>query len=179
MQTLLTFLPMLVVLSIGLLVTVSIIKNDRKQTLEEADELKYANFGLRFLAFIIDFLILSAIDYILLIKLLNVDVSTTLKDLGFISIYSHPAAIVTGWIYYSAFESSRLMATPGKLVINLKVTNLNQNKLTFLNATGRYFGKILSSIILCLGFLMMLFMKKRQCLHDYLANTIVIKNGLI
>lgn len=175
MQTFLTFLPMLVVLSIGLLVTISIVKNDRKQLLETTDQIKYSGFWLRFLSFIIDFAILSLMDYLILIIVLKIDYSATLKDLGFISLYSHPAAIVTGWLYYSAFESSSLMATPGKLLINLKVTDLKINKLTFLNATGRYFGKILSSIILSLGFLMMVFMSKKQCLHDHLAKTIVIK----
>ena len=47
---------------------------------------------------------------------------------------------------------------------------------TFGQATGRYFGKILSTVILFIGYLMMIWDEKKQTLHDKMANTLVVKN---
>jgi uncharacterized RDD family membrane protein YckC len=44
-----------------------------------------------------------------------------------------------------------------------------------MNATGRYFAKILSAIILCIGFIMVAFTDKKRGLHDIIAGTLVIK----
>ena len=44
-----------------------------------------------------------------------------------------------------------------------------------MNATGRYFAKIISAIILCIGFIMIAFTDKKRGLHDIIASTLVIK----
>jgi uncharacterized RDD family membrane protein YckC len=44
-----------------------------------------------------------------------------------------------------------------------------------MNATGRYFAKIISAIILGIGFLMIAFTDKKRGLHDMIASTLVIK----
>ena len=42
------------------------------------------------------------------------------------------------------------------------------------NATGRFFGKLVSGMIYGIGFLMAAFTKQRQALHDKMANTFVV-----
>jgi len=40
-------------------------------------------------------------------------------------------AMAAGWLYSAYFESSEWQATVGKKVLNLKVTDLNGNRVTF------------------------------------------------
>ncbi len=82
--------------------------------------------------------------------------------------------IAVGWLYYSLMESSKYQATLGKLALGIKVTDLSGLKIDFGRATGRFFGKILSGITLCIGFLMVAFTEKKQGLHDILAKTLVV-----
>jgi len=56
--------------------------------------------------------------------------------------------IVILWLYHSLFESSSLRATPGKLLTGLEVVSLNQHPVSFLQASARYFVRLVS---LCLG----------------------------
>src|SRR5690606_32165333 len=79
------------------------------------------------------------------------------------------------WFYYAYMESSSNQATIGKMALGLKVTDMNGNKLNFLQASGRFFGKILSSLIVGIGYLMIAFTEKKQGLHDILAKTLVVK----
>ena len=66
-------------------------------------------------------------------------------------------------------------ATVGKMAMGLRVVTGSGQRLSFMNATGRYFAKILSAIILCIGFIMIAFTDKKRGLHDMIAGTLVIK----
>ncbi len=59
--------------------------------------------------------------------------------------------------------------------MGLKVKGLNGNKIGFGKATGRHFGKILSGMILFIGFIMAAFTEKKQALHDKMAGCLVIE----
>jgi uncharacterized RDD family membrane protein YckC len=85
--------------------------------------------------------------------------------------------IVGMWLYFAFFESSRLQATPGKLAISSRVTDLEGNRISFGRATGRFFGKYVSELILMIGFMMAGWTKKKQALHDMMAGTLVVKRG--
>jgi uncharacterized RDD family membrane protein YckC len=79
------------------------------------------------------------------------------------------------WLYFTLFESSSKQATPGKMAISILVTDLQGNPISFGRANGRYWGKIVSSIPLGLGFVMAGVTAKKQALHDNLAGTLVIR----
>jgi uncharacterized RDD family membrane protein YckC len=83
-------------------------------------------------------------------------------------------AVVIEWLYFAGMESSAGQATLGKRALGIKVTDMSGNRITFGKATGRFFGKILSSLILLIGFLMAAFTQKKQALHDLLAGTLVV-----
>ena len=83
---------------------------------------------------------------------------------------------IIGWLYYALMESSSRQATVGKIALGLRVTDLNGERITFLRATGRYFGKIISGMILYIGFIMAAFTEKRQALHDLMAECLVVSN---
>jgi uncharacterized RDD family membrane protein YckC len=78
-------------------------------------------------------------------------------------------------LYYSLMESSNHQASIGKIVLGLKVTDLNGNKIDFTKALVRNLSKIISSLILMIGYLMAAFTDKKQALHDMVANTLVVK----
>jgi uncharacterized RDD family membrane protein YckC len=79
------------------------------------------------------------------------------------------------WIYYALLESSVWQATIGKKLLGLKVTDLAGNRISFARASGRFFGKILSGMILGIGFLMAGFTQRKQALHDILAGCLVLR----
>ncbi len=60
------------------------------------------------------------------------------------------------------------------MALGIKVTDLNGHRIGFGKATGRYFGKIISAMILFIGFLMIGFTKKKQGLHDMMAGCLVV-----
>lgn len=77
------------------------------------------------------------------------------------------------WCYYAGMESSPWRGTIGKKLIGLEVSDLDGNRISFTRATGRYFGKIISIFVVCLGYISMLFNSKKQTWHDSLAGCIV------
>ena len=79
------------------------------------------------------------------------------------------------WLYFTLLESSLKQATLGKLALGIIVTDLNIKRISFGIANGRYWGKIVSAIILLIGFIMAGLTKKKQALHDIMAGTLVVK----
>jgi uncharacterized RDD family membrane protein YckC len=118
---------------------------------------KYAGFFLRFVAWVLDSFILAIPTGVLVYLIPAI----------------HPVLYI--WLYYAYMESSAYQATLGKMLLGIKVTDLKGKRITFLRATGRYFGKILSGLILGIGFLMIVFTEKKQGLHDIIAKCLVVK----
>src|SRR3954466_2764103 len=58
------------------------------------------------------------------------------------------------FVYHAYLESSEKQATVGKMVVGLKVTDLNGQRISFGKASARFFSKILSGLILYIGFMM-------------------------
>lgn len=86
------------------------------------------------------------------------------------------AQTVVTWLYFAVCESSAWQGTLGKRALGIRVTDLTGGRISFMRATGRYFGKLLSAFILCVGFLMVAWTQRKQGLHDLLAQTLVL-NG--
>ena len=78
--------------------------------------------------------------------------------------------------YFAIQESSDFQATVGKRALNIKVVDKRGNKISFWRALGRYLAKIISALILYIGFIMIGFTSKKQGLHDIIADTLVIAN---
>jgi len=93
--------------------------------------------------------------------------------MGFIFLL-YPLIIVGQWLYYALMESSSRQGTLGKMALRIIVTDLDGKRISFGKASGRYFGKIISGIILYIGFIMIAFTEKKQGLHDMLASTLVV-----
>ena len=82
--------------------------------------------------------------------------------------------LVVGWLYFALQESSAAQATLGKRALGIKVTDDSGRRIGFGRATGRFFGKILSGLILAIGFMLAGWTARKQALHDMLAGTLVV-----
>ena len=82
---------------------------------------------------------------------------------------------VIGVAYFVILESSTWQATLGKKAVGIIVVDEQGNRISWLRALGRYFAKILSAIILLIGFIMVAFTEKKQGLHDIICSTLVVK----
>ena len=80
---------------------------------------------------------------------------------------------IIDWLYYAIMES-RKGATFGKMALGITVLDMSGRPVSFGRATGRYFGKILSGIILGIGYIIAGFTQQKQALHDILAGCIVV-----
>jgi uncharacterized RDD family membrane protein YckC len=85
------------------------------------------------------------------------------------------ASIILGFLYKPFFESSEMSATPGKALMNLVVLQENGDVISFKQASIRFFCTYLSSALAMIGYIIQPFTSKRQCLHDIIAETIVIE----
>ena len=158
--------------------------------LEPRTETRYAGFWLRFLAYLIDSLVLSipltvlfAVMFPLMIMISTLDrLPGSVSGLGFmipmliwvVPIYLF--AVITVWLYFAVLESSSWQATIGKRICNIRVTDEKGCRVSFGRATSRYFGKILSGLIINIGYIMIAFTRRKQGLHDLIADCLVIKS---
>lgn len=128
---------------------------------------EYAGFWIRTGAYLIDGILLGIVQAIISFAMYQ-DYSFT-EPRPALTIIN----LVIGVIYFAAMESSEKQATLGKMAVGIRVGDENGNRITLGNAIGRYFAKILSALILCIGFLMVAWDKRKQGLHDKIASTIV------
>lgn len=83
--------------------------------------------------------------------------------------------ISVAWLYASLFQSSRLQASPGMLALGLRVTTLDGARIGFGRATGRFFASYLSAMILFFGYFMIGWTQRKQALHDMIADALVVR----
>tara|TARA_B100000945_G_C19980924_1_gene412080 strand:+ start:67 stop:516 length:450 start_codon:yes stop_codon:yes gene_type:complete len=144
------------------------------------DELKeniieYAGFWKRVAAALIDSLVMLIPSMILgfiigFVMALNDPYVTDYE----LEIVINIMSVVTWWLYSAVFESSNFMATPGKMALGIVVTDYQNQKISFAQASGRHFGKIISGIIIGIGFIMAAFTEKKQGLHDIMSGTLIV-----
>jgi uncharacterized RDD family membrane protein YckC len=152
----------------------------------------YAGFWLRFVAYLIDFAISGLAFLVLLIPLfILTGAGAALGRIGSGEDFSSDAATLLGlgflfgffgiillvsWLYHALSESSSWQATPGKKILNLKVTDLSGQPISFGRASGRFFAKIITGMIpLMIGYIIAGFTEKKQAVHDMIASCLVLR----
>lgn len=136
----------------------------------------YAGFWKRAAAYLIDIFIISAIGGALgvALALFFGDVHDLETTSPLVELSINIAGALLAWLYYALMESSVYQATIGKMILGIKVTDLSGERVSFLRATGRHFGQIISGILLGIGYLMAAFTAKKQTLHDIMAGCLVV-----
>lgn len=152
---------------------------NNNSTPSEGLEPKYAGFGIRFLAYIIDNLILG-------IGLLFVRFFFFLvKTIVGLDIFTQPVLFQHTWtdivvyifrIMYFVSLTYFTSATIGKHLLKLKVISTNETeKYSFLDILYREtIGRFLSGLILHAGYFLIFINKDKSSLHDMLADTQVV-----
>ena len=79
-----------------------------------------------------------------------------------------------GWLYFAGMEVCACQATLGKYLLGLRVTSTTGNRITFKNATIRYFTKPVSVVLVILRFIFGAFPISRRTFHDKLAGSVVV-----
>jgi len=146
---------------------------------------QYAGFWRRVLASILDGLIVGAAWSVVYYSLVaagvvhipEVDESDLEPYYRWMISYmliSNGVVFLLQTLYFSLMESSSKQATLGKMVLGIVVTDTDGKRISLGRAFGRNLGKIVSQIILLIGYFMVAFTKKKQGLHDIMANCLVV-----
>jgi len=141
---------------------------------------RYAGFWVRFVARLIDGVLLGIAGLIIRIPFgVAMVTPITANDpralramfagLGIVTLINL-VLVVT----YEAYFLSTKAATPGKMVFGLKVLRPDGSMITAGRAVGRYFATFVSSIILGIGYLMAAFDDEKRALHDRICDTRVV-----
>jgi len=146
---------------------------------------QYAGFWVRVLAAIIDTIILAVVDGIVQFLALAPMIKTmSQQQMTGADAMNVLAAAGVVWVVdtvigacYEAFFINKMGATPGKMALGLKVVRPNGAPVDLGRAFGRYFAKLLSAIILLIGYIMVAFDAEKRGLHDMICDTRVIKQA--
>jgi uncharacterized RDD family membrane protein YckC len=130
------------------------LKNNKKEkTKNEWKNKKHANFLIRFLATLIDTIVIA--------------LPITLIFNNYIGDLITGIIIISFWILWHG-------QTPGKKILNLKIVNENYFDIDLKTAIIRYIGYYTSILTFFIGFAIIAFRDDRKGLHDILAKTYVI-----
>lgn len=119
----------------------------------------YAGFFRRFVALIIDSLIIFVPSWI---------AGVAIPFVG---------AVAINFLYSVILESSSAKSTPGKFLMGIMVLDESGQQLSFSKACIRYFMKFVSGMIMMIGYLIQFFTVKRQALHDIVAGAVVVHHS--
>lgn len=156
----------------------------------------YIGFWRRYVALMVDLQVISillfivVVIFIVLVKLLfeispelgshflrflkKIFVYSMLTTIGPVPLYPFTIVFLYSF-YFTILESSSMQATFGKRAIRAVVTDHDGDQITFIRANVRFFGKIISAILLMFGFIMTGFTMRKQALHDFLSGCLVVE----
>lgn len=84
--------------------------------------------------------------------------------------------ILLGWLYFAGTESSSAQATLGKYLLGIQVVDKYNSRLTFKNASIRYFARPISLVVLLMRFVRGLPVARHRYFHNKVAQAFVIKS---
>jgi uncharacterized RDD family membrane protein YckC len=147
----------------------------------------YAGFVSRFLAFVIDIVVVSIIMLVfhasvaIVLNFFNINVGVLLESDNRFTTVAAAVFILLNlmislfvWVFYFVGAWVLVGQTVGKRILGLKVASLDGSLPTFKQALIRYAGYWLSAMPLFLGFLWVLADDERRGWHDKIAHTCVI-----
>ncbi|HRO42457.1 MAG TPA: RDD family protein [Flavipsychrobacter sp.] len=82
--------------------------------------------------------------------------------------------IFAAWLYEATQVSGNYQATIGQRTMGIKVSNIRGGQLDFITASLRHFCKYISLFTALSGYLIIILDKRKQCLHDKIAQAVVV-----
>lgn len=149
------------------------------------EDVKFSGFWMRFLASLFDSIIVSIVSFIPAIIIgFIVGVFGAFVDNETVSIilggFIYLTIVAANVCYYAGFHASKFQATPGKMLLGIKVVDIHGNRISFWRGVGRFFAILLSTFTLYIGFIMAGVHSQKRSLHDIVAGTYVINsNGIV
>ena len=134
-------------------------------------ELKTAGFWVRFWAFILDGLVISAVVGIVVNPIFYL-MDWSLNE----SVWYAPISIISAILYYCyfVFMTKCFGQTLGKMAFGLRVVSLKHDKLKWSDVLFReWIGRLISNIIMPL-YVFVAILPDNQGIHDYFAETTVV-----
>ena len=133
---------------------------------------KYVGFWTRFWAYTIDLLVLYAISGILIKPIFRV-VGIDISNPSFLLFSPYKVAALLLLLLYFALMTKVFGQTVGKMIMGIKVVAKNGAPLTWGTILFReVFGRFISKMLV-VPYLLVLFMPKKEALHDVFAETVV------
>ncbi|WP_404451566.1 RDD family protein [Virgibacillus necropolis] len=137
---------------------------------------KPAGFWIRFLANLVDGLIIFVLTFI---------VATIFNDQAYFNGYNMntydnnaPSEsivnITYAIIFVVFFTASKYKGSPGKLACRIQVLNEDKTQISLLKSIGRYLSYFISALLLFIGFMMAGWNEEKKALHDMICNTRVV-----
>jgi len=136
-------------------------------------DMRYAGFGIRLGAKILDGLLLWVVS-MLITLMVGIALPKTSPQLALLSTLVLSILQIGIAAAYSGYFLGTYRATPGKMVCGLEVLSPEGDQISVMRGVGRYFAEMLSSMILLIGYLMVLFDDEKRALHDRICNTRVV-----
>ncbi|MFK2891081.1 RDD family protein [Dyella flagellata] len=154
----------------------------------------YASFWQRFGAWVIDLLILmiptmiaaytlgavEAYKHLLDQMQGGADMAVALRDYAKATEGASVASLAITYLYYVFFEASTWQATPGKLALRLRVTDVHGQRIALGRSAARNVVRLLSAVFLLIPiicYLAISWTQHKQGLHDLWAGTYVLKGS--
>ncbi|CAM4164343.1 RDD family protein [Lacicoccus alkaliphilus] len=144
---------------------------------DKLDYMSSASFLSRAVAFIIDGLAIWGLSQIIIHPVLQL---AGVGDVYFLTPMLSVANIATGVLYYLYFilMTYFAQATLGKMITGITVVGRDSDKLSLSQVIFRELvGRYINNTLWYLPYLVVLFTERRIGLHDYFADTYVVKNS--
>lgn len=143
---------------------------------------RYGGFWIRFVAKVIDWIIMAIAQGIIITPLmmfvfksaLTTPDPANLSSFFTANILINIVSVAMGAAYTTLFIG-KYQATPGKMAFGLKVVAPDGGRITYMRALGRHFAEIVSGLILGIGYIMAGFDSQKRSLHDRICATRVIR----
>ena len=149
-----------------------------------------AGFWLRFVAYMIDGLIMMAVFCLVIlvstgvVMLLGMSMEAKGEEVGagvvLVVMLGLLAQFVIAWLYEALLTSGPHGATLGKMAVGVRIVQaVDGKRISFGRATGRFFLKVMVTpmVPFGIGYLIAAFTSGKRAVHDFMADTPVIKSS--
>jgi len=146
-------------------------------SVEQPGALRYAGFWIRFAAVFLDGILLGIINFGLTFACGFGFVGLGVRNTPATALGLYIGLVLFTWTLRASYETfmiGNFGATLGKMACKLQVVTATGGKVSYPRALGRFFAKILSSLICLIGFIIAGFDSEKRALHDRICDTRVV-----
>jgi uncharacterized RDD family membrane protein YckC len=142
-----------------------------------APGLRYGGFWVRFLAYILDLIVIAVIAGALSVFALGGAMFTTTTDAGVVTINygANAMGLLVGLVYFVGFWGWRGQ-TPGMIPFNMQIVMADDgSKADWVRMLLRYVGLLIGIAVFFIGVIWAGFDRRKQGWHDKMAGTVVVR----